>query len=47
MPETTFTEIMDIQEPLANLKIMLEQRLNVNLNSYQTWLQDKVKVREN
>jgi GA-binding protein transcription factor alpha len=31
---------MDIREPLSTLRILLEQRLGIELTDYQFWLQD-------
>ncbi|CAG7829900.1 unnamed protein product [Allacma fusca] len=38
------TEVMDIQEPLAELKKLLEKRFGLDLSSFQIWLQDKIKM---
>lgn len=31
---------MDIREPIRKLKILLEQKIGVDLNRYEFWLQD-------
>ena len=31
---------MDIRQPLSTLRMLLEQRLGVDLSGYQFWLQD-------
>ncbi|CAL8111310.1 unnamed protein product [Orchesella dallaii] len=38
------TQVMDIQEPLSTLRDLLEKKLGVELNGYQTWLQDKFRM---
>ena len=31
---------MDIRQPLSTLRNLLHQRLNIDLNDYEFWLQD-------
>ena len=39
-------QLMDIREPLLNLRQVLEQRLNTDLGEYDFWLQDSQKLEE-
>ena len=36
-------QLMDIREPLQNLRIILQQRFNADLSDYDFWLQVWVK----
>merc|ERR1719357_322466 len=39
-------QLMDIREPLLNLRQVLEQRLSIDLSDYDFWLQDSQKLEE-
>ena len=41
------SQLMDIREPLLKLRIILEQKLDVDLSQYDFWLQDTQLLEEN
>ena len=43
--QNVITQMMDIAEPMANLRTMLEQRLQCNLSEHDIYLQNSAQVR--
>ena len=43
--QNVITQMMDIAEPMANLRTMLEQRLQCNLSEHDIYLQNSAQVK--